>query len=67
MRNSEPILSDKRPLAGATNAKINGDTINIIIYYFDEENLAPKSYTFQDKVKANIYDDLNIDFSTISI
>lgn len=39
----------------------------ILVYYFEKKNLKMKPYTFQDKVKVNIYDDLTIDFSEIEI
>lgn len=40
---------------------------SIFIYYFEKDNFQVKSYTFQDKVKVNIYDDLDIDFSKLNI
>ncbi len=39
----------------------------IAVYYFTEENFYPQNYTFKDKIKVNIYDDLIIDFNEISI
>ncbi len=39
----------------------------ILVYYFDETSIAPKSYKFNDKVKVNIYSDLYIDFSTLNL
>lgn len=35
----------------------------IILVYYIKEDAAPVIYSFQDKVKVNIYDDLEIDFS----
>ncbi len=46
---------------------VNPQVKSILVYYFDETNLAPKSYTFNDKVKVNIYTDLYIDFSTLNL
>lgn len=46
---------------------VNPQVKSILVYYFDEANLAPKSYTFNDKVKANIYNDLYIDFSALGL
>lgn len=41
---------------------------NILVYTLTDEGYdSPMSYTFQDKVKINIYNDLEIDFSTIDI
>ena len=37
----------------------------IMLYDFDNDSVA--EYTFSDKVKAGIYEDLVIDFSEISI
>jgi len=38
---------------------------HIMVYNFELEDAA--NYTFQDKVKVNIYDDLTIDFSQLDI
>ncbi|HHV10811.1 MAG TPA: Uma2 family endonuclease [Clostridiales bacterium] len=46
---------------------VNPQAKSVLVYYFDEVNLVPKSYTFRDEVKANIYDGLIIDLSTINI
>lgn len=34
----------------------------IFVYYFENKDVKADAYTFQDKVKVNIYDDLWIDF-----
>lgn len=39
----------------------------IMVYYFAETGLETEDYTFQDKVKVHIYDDLYIDFSGLSL
>lgn len=36
---------------------------NIYIYYFEENQFETMVYTFQNKVKVNIYEDFYIDFS----
>ena len=41
---------------------------NIFVYTLTDNGYdAPTSYTFKDKVKVNIYDDLEIDFSTFDL
>lgn len=40
---------------------------DLLVYRFEERNLKVKQYTFLDKVKANIYDDLWIDFQEIRL
>ena len=41
---------------------------NIFVYTLTDNGYdAPNSYTFQDKVKVNIYDNLEIDFNSIDI
>ena len=39
---------------------------SIFVYHFEKDNFKAKSYTFQDKIKVNIYDDLWIDFQEIT-
>jgi Uncharacterized protein conserved in cyanobacteria len=46
---------------------VNPQVKSILVYYFDEANLAPKPYTFNDTIKVNIYTDLYINFSTFNI
>lgn len=46
---------------------VNPQEKTILVYYFDETNFAPKSHTFNDKIKVNIYTDLYIDFSTLNL
>ncbi len=36
---------------------------NIYVYYFEENQFETMVYTFQNKVKVNIYEDFYIDFS----
>lgn len=38
----------------------------VFVYFFEEKAFDVISYTFQDKIKVNIYDDLTIDFSEIA-
>lgn len=40
---------------------------SIFVYYFEKDNFKANSYTFQDKIKVNIYEDLWIDFREIDI
>ena len=41
-------------------------TKQVLIYYLEQTDFQMGTYTFQDKIKANIYDDLYIDFSDIA-
>lgn len=42
-------------------------TEKIFVYPLEEADLKIENYTFRDKIKVNIYDDLWIDFSEISL
>jgi len=42
-------------------------TEKVIVYYLEEDNFQMETYTFQDKIKANIYEDLWIDFQELDI
>lgn len=46
---------------------INPIKERIIVYNLEEPSFSMDSYTFQDKIKANIYDDLWIDFKELDI
>lgn len=39
---------------------------NILVYYLEQSEVKTESYTFQDKLKVNIYDDLWIDFKELT-
>lgn len=39
----------------------------IFVYYFEKDNFKAVPYTFLDKIKVNIYDDLSIDFSELTL
>ena len=40
---------------------------SVLVYHLEETMFEVTAYTFQDKVKVNIYDDLCIDFQEISL
>lgn len=40
---------------------------SIFVYYLEEIKFEATAYTFQDKIKVNIYDDLWIDFQEITL
>lgn len=46
---------------------VNPDEKNVLVYYLEESKFKMSSYTFQDKVKVNIYDDLWIDFQSLDL
>lgn len=39
----------------------------VFVYYLEQTDLQVGSYTFQDKIKANIYENLWIDFSELDL
>ena len=39
----------------------------IFVYFLEEDKFKVKSHTFQDKLKANIYEDLWIDFAGLGL
>lgn len=39
----------------------------VLVYHLEETKFEVSSYTFQDKIKVNIYDDLWIDFQEITL
>lgn len=40
---------------------------NVLVYFFEENNFEVAAYTFQDKIKVNIYDDFWIDFKELDL
>lgn len=40
---------------------------SIFVYYLEEANFKAEAHTFQDKIKANIYEDLYIDFAELDL
>ena len=39
----------------------------IFVYYLEKENFKVETYTFQDRIKVNIYDDLYVDFAELDL
>lgn len=46
---------------------IDPRTGKVFVYYLDQADVNVDSYTFQDKIKVNIYDDLWIDFTELGL
>ncbi len=46
---------------------VNPKEQTIFVYHFEKDNFKAAPYTFRDKIKVNIYDDLWIDFSVIEL
>lgn len=46
---------------------INPIKQTILVYFFEQTDFDVQQYTFQDKIKVNIYDDLWIDFKELDI
>lgn len=40
---------------------------SIFVYYLGQNNFKAEAYTFRDKIKVNIYNDLSIDFAELDI
>lgn len=39
----------------------------VFVYWLEQENFKVEAYTFQDKIKVNIYEDLYIDFASLEL
>lgn len=39
----------------------------ILVYFFEQDSFNVRQYSFQDKIKVNIYDDLWIDFKALDL
>lgn len=46
---------------------VNPQAYTVLVYHFEEANLTPKAYTFNDRIKVNIYDDLYLDFKVFNL
>lgn len=46
---------------------VNPQKKTIFVYHLEETKFEATAYTFQDKIKVNIFDDLWIDFSQLNI
>lgn len=46
---------------------VDPDNKKIFVYHLEQADFKADCYTFQDKIKANIYDDLWIDFKELSL
>lgn len=46
---------------------VDPDKNRIMVYYFEAEEDSMEEYSMKDKVKVNIYEDFEIDFSAIDI
>lgn len=40
---------------------------SVFVYYLEQPNFKVDAYSFQDKIKANIYEDLYIDFASLDL
>jgi len=40
---------------------------NILVYYLEQQDFGVQAYSFQDKIKVNIYDDFWIDFQNLDL
>ena len=46
---------------------VNPSKESIFVYYLEQNNFKAEAYTFRDKIKVNIYDDLLIDFAELDL
>lgn len=46
---------------------VDPNSKKILVYFLQESGFKMDAYTFQDKVKANIYDDLQVDFMELGL
>lgn len=46
---------------------VNPKNGTVLVYFFEEKAFDVMQYTFSDRVKANIYDDLWIDFAELDV
>ncbi len=42
-------------------------TRKVIVYYLEQSDFGMEAYTFEDRIKVNIYDDLWIDFNELNL
>ncbi len=46
---------------------VNPEKKTVLVYHLEETNFEVTTYTFQDKIKVNIYDELWIDFTELEL
>lgn len=46
---------------------VDPNSKKIFVYHLEQPDFKADSYTFQDKISANIYDDLQIDFTELGL
>lgn len=46
---------------------VNPRSQTILVYYLEQKNFCVKTYTFQDKIKVNIYEEFWIDFQDLDL
>ena len=39
----------------------------VLVYYLEQKDLSVKTYTFQDKINVNVYEDFTIDFQKLDL
>jgi len=62
------LKSSKYQAAGVKEYWIvNPSKKTVTVYNFNESEFSPITYTFNDKIKVNIYDDFRIDFDRLDI
>ena len=46
---------------------VNPKDQSVWVYFLEQDNFKATAYTFKDKIKVNIYDDLWIDFKALGL
>lgn len=46
---------------------VNPRNQTVLVYYLEQKDFCVKTYTFQDRIKANIYNDFWIDFQDLDL
>ncbi len=63
----DPNKLTDRGCTGAPDWIVDPLSKKIFVYYLEQEDFKADAYTFQDKIKVNIYDDLWIDFAELGL
>ena len=56
-----------RGCTGAPDWIVEPSKQKVFVYYLEKEKFEANSYTFQEKIKVNIYEDLWIDFKELNL
>ncbi len=63
----DPNKLTNRGCTGAPDWIVNPMNRSVYVYFLEEDKFQTTAYTLQDKIKANIYNDLWIDFTELDL